>query len=202
MKTRTLYLSAGISYLVIFFSAIFANFFVLEKVAETPLQIVQESPDLIRWGIMAFMIAALFDIVVAWALKELYKKHPLTSLSTYFRLMHAIMFGLSVFVLLEILSVSSAAEATKLLATFNNIWLIGLFFFGLHLILLPFIIKLPKFIAFMLPLAGTMYMIDTGAHFLMSNYHQYASLFLGIVATTSILGEMGFTLWLLLQKKK
>lgn len=201
MKTRNLFLTAGLSYLVIFFTAIFANFFVLDGIKTTPLEVVQGSPVLVGLGIIAFLIAIVFDVVVAWALRELYKDHPLTTLSTYFRLMHAAIFGVSLFALIEILRADSADEVLSLLTTFNDIWLLGLFFFGIHLLLLPQIIKLPKLIAWMLPLAGLMYMLDTCAHFLIEQYEQYANIFLAMVAVPSILGEMAFGLWLLMQKK-
>lgn len=201
MKTRNLFLTAGLSYLVIFFTAIFANFFVLDSIKTTPLEVVQGSPVLVGLGIIAFLIAIVFDVVVAWALRELYKDHPLTTLSTYFRLMHAAIFGVSLFALIEILRVDSADEVLSLLTTFNDIWLLGLFFFGIHLLLLPHIIKLPKLIAWMLPLAGLMYMLDTCAHFLLADYENYANLLLALVASTSILGEMAFAIWLFFQKE-
>lgn len=192
---------AGISYLVIFFSAIFANFFVLEGMINDPIRMIDGKATLVRLGIIAFLVAAVFDVVVAWALKELYKKHVLTSLSTYFRLIHAVVFAIAVFALVGSLSAENPEEVLSFIDMFNSIWLIGLFFFGIHLILLPRIIKLPKFIAYMLPLAGSMYMIDTGAHFLLFNYQNYADIFLGLVAFTSIFGEMAFSIWLFFQKE-
>lgn len=53
--------------------------------------------------------------------------------------------------------------------TFNIIWLIGLFFFGIHLILLGRIIGKPRIIA----------------------------LFLALVAIPSIVGELSLAIWLL-----
>lgn len=81
--------------------------------------------------------------------------------------------------------------------TFNIIWLIGLFFFGIHLILLGRIIGKPRIIALFLVLAGIMYMVDTSAHFLMEDYQAYASLFLALVAIPSIVGELSLAIWLL-----
>ncbi|MFZ0391940.1 MAG: DUF4386 family protein, partial [Calditrichia bacterium] len=80
---------------------------------------------------------------------------------------------------------------------FNTIWLIGLFFFGIHLILLGKIIGKPVFIAVFLVVAGIMYMADTTAHFMLANYAAYASLFLALVAIPSIFGEMSLAVWLL-----
>ena len=80
--------------------------------------------------------------------------------------------------------------------------MIGLFFFGIHLLLLARILGRPKLIAYLLALAGLMYALDTTAHILLPNYEEYAGLFLALVAVPSILGEMGFALWLLFKGGK
>ena len=77
--------------------------------------------------------------------------------------------------------------------------LIGLFFFGIHLILLGRIIGKPKIIGIFLVLAGAMYMLDTAAHFVLPDYEAYASIFLALVAIPSIVGEMAFAIWLLIK---
>lgn len=201
MTDRKLFLTAGISYIVIFVCAIFANFFVLEGILAAPVKMVTDNSLLVSLGIIAFLIAVVFDVVVAWALRELYKGNRLTTLSTYFRIMHAAIFAVAIFALVETLRVDNADGILALVENFNDIWLIGLFFFGIHLLLLPKIIRLPRFIAWMLPLAGLMYMIDTMAHFLLMNYQDYADLFLMLVAVPSILGEMAFGIWLLFQRE-
>jgi len=202
MPPRTLSRLAGVSYIIIFFTAIFANFFVLDGLKADPLAFATANPMAVRLGIMAFLVAALFDIVIAWALLELYRKHQLTTLSTLFRMTHAVLMGAAVFALLPILTATTDAAVIAQVATFDNLWLIGLFFFGFHLLLLPRIIRLPKFIAIFLTLAGIMYALDTSAHFLLANYASYASIFLAMVAVPSILGEMAFGVWLLLAKPK
>jgi hypothetical protein len=199
MKPRTLSIVAGSSYLIIFFAAIFANFFVLEAILNAPLETIQQHPMMVRFGILAFLVTVVFDVVVAWALYELYKEHPLSMLSTYFRMMHAAIMGVAIFALPAALRSTTSQEILALADTFNIIWLIGLFFFGIHLILLGILIRKPKIIAFFLVLAGIMYMIDTGAHFMLPNYEAYGSLFLALVAIPSIIGEMSFAIWLLLK---
>ena len=71
------------------------------------------------------------------------------------------------FALVLSLSSSSEKEILRQADIFNIIWLIGLFFFGIHLILLGKIIGRPRLIGIFLTLAGIMYMVDTGAHFLL-----------------------------------
>jgi len=202
MKPRTLSVIAGISYLVIFFAAIFANFFVLESILKDPLVTIQENHVIVRFGIIAFLITVVFDVVVAWALYELYKKNILSGLSTLFRMMHAAIMGVAVFALPIALSSTTSQEILRQVNIFNTTWLIGLFFFGIHLILLGRILKKPGFITVSLIIAGIMYMADTGAHFLLNNYDDYSSTFLVLVAVPSIFGEMALSIWLLVKGGK
>jgi hypothetical protein len=202
MNPRKLSKIAGVSYLIIFFAAVFANFLVLEAILQDPMATVQNEGFTIRLGIIAFLITAVFDVVVAWALYELYREHRFSGLSTLFRMMHAAIMATAVFALPEILSATSESEILKQIEIFNTIWLIGLFFFGIHLILLAEIFKRPKFIAFFLLLAGIMYIVDTTAHFLLKNYDQFNSIFLAMVALPSILGEMSLAIWLLVKGGK
>jgi hypothetical protein len=199
MKPRQLSRIAGISYVIIFFAAIFANFFVLEKLLEAPVETIQQNQATVRLGILAFLLTVVFDVVVAWALYELYKTHPLSGLSTYFRMMHAAIMGVAIFALPLALTSTTESEILAKADTFNIIWLIGLFFFGIHLILLGRIVKTPRVIAFFLIVAGVMYMLDTAAHFLLPDYDAYKTLFLALVAIPSIVGEMSFAIWLLLK---
>jgi hypothetical protein len=116
--------------------------------------------------------------------------------------MHAAIMGVAIFALPMALSLTTEQEILKQVDLFNTIWLIGLFFFGIHLILLGKIISKPKLIAQFLVLAGIMYMVDTSAHFLLPNYEKYSSLFLALVAIPSIIGEMSFAIWLLIKGGK
>ena len=202
MSSRKLAIIAGSSYLIIFFAAIFANFFVLEAILKNPLETVTENHLTVRFGILAFLITVVFDVIVAWALYELYKGHVLNLPSTLFRMMHAAIMGVAIFALPQVHGLDSNAAIMQQVNIFNTIWLIGLFFFGIHLMFLARIIRNPKLIALFLILAGIMYMVDTCAHFLLPNYSDYASVFLSMVAIPSILGEMSFAIWLLARGAK
>ncbi len=199
MTNRTLSRITGISYLVIFFAAIFANFFVLESMLKSPIESIQAHQMTTRAGIMAFMVTVVFDVVVAWSLYALYKNHWLSVLSACFRMMHAAIMGVAVFALVVALRVASAEEVLAQVHVFNTIWLIGLFFFGIHLVLLGNIIGKPKVIAWFLILAGLMYVVDTAAHFMLPNYESYSAVFLALVAIPSVVGEMSFAVWLLVK---
>lgn len=202
MNSRKLSIITGISYLIIFFAAIFANFMMLESLKQNPLETVLQQNIMVRLGIMAFLVTALFDVVVAWGLFKLYRDHYLTQLSTWLRIMHAAIMGIAVFALVLTLNEDSGENIAYYVDVFNIIWFIGLFFFGSHLILLANILPKPKWIALFLALAGIMYMADTTAHFVLPNYDAVAGIFLALVAIPSIFGEMAFTVWLLVKGGK
>ena len=202
MNSRKLSIITGISYLIIFFAAIFANFMMLESLKQNPLETVLQQNIMVRLGIMAFLVTALFDVVVAWGLFKLYRDHYLTQLSTWLRIMHAAIMGIAVFALVLTLNEDSGENIAYYVDVFNIIWFIGLFFFGSHLILLANILPKPKWIALFLALAGIMYMADTTAHFVLPNYDAVAGIFLARVAIPSIFGEMAFTVWLLVKGGK
>ena len=202
MKSRDYSIVIGVSYLIIFFAAIFANFFVIESLSKTPVETVQQNGLMVRLGIVAFLITVVFDVVVAWALQVLFKEHPLSALSTLFRMMHAAIMGVAIFALPMVLAMDKRVEILSQVDQFNIIWLIGLFFFGIHLILLARILKKPKWICFFLTIAGAMYMLDTTMHFVLPNYDEYAEVFLALVAIPSILGEMAMALWFLIKGGK
>jgi hypothetical protein len=197
MNLRKLSILTGISYLIIFVAAIFANFMVVESIQKNPLQTLQENNFIVRLGVMAFMITVVFDVIIAWTLFEMYKQHLLTILSTLFRMMHAVIMGVAIYALVIALTFERSEEILLQINIFNTIWLIGLFFFGFHLILLGNIVKAPRFIVSFLILAGSMYMIDTAAHFLLQSYKAYSDLFLAMVAIPSIIGEMSLAIWFL-----
>lgn len=210
----------GLSYVGIFVLAIFANFFVIEKfvvadTSQTFLNVI-ENANMFRWATSAFIIAGILDILAGFGLYFIYKNvnKAIGLLSTWMRIVHATLMGVATYKLLEVTQVvgdilpysaleNSTKEAITLLSlqAFENIWLIGLIFFGVHLFLLGYLIYrsgfTPKIFTFLLVLAGLGYVIDSFAHFLISDYQNYASIFFAIVATPSIIGEMSFTIWLL-----
>jgi len=193
---------AGVSYLIIFIAAIFANFFVIESLINDPLTVVRQQHYLVRAGIIAFLLTVVFDVIIAWALYVLFKGNALSLLSALFRIMHAAIMAVAIFSLPAVLTSNTADQILAHVNTFNTIWLIGLFFFGIHLIIMANIIGKPKIIAVLLATAGTMYMVDTGAHFLFPDYEAYSEIFLMLVAIPGILGEMSFAIWLITKGRK
>ncbi|MEZ5145822.1 MAG: DUF4386 domain-containing protein [Bacteroidales bacterium] len=86
---------------------------------------------------------------------------------------------------------------------FNDTWLIGLIFFGIHLIAIGYLLlksKLaPRFIPILLCIAGIGYMIDSTAGLLIPNYGDMEMLSAIIVIIPGVVGELAFTVWLLVR---
>ncbi len=210
---------AGSGLLIMTIFAVFANFFVLESfivqgdAAETVNNIIVNE-GLFRTGICSLIIVAIFDVVVAWALYVLLKpvNKSLSLLTAWFRLVYAAILGISLHNLLSVLLLLGDADYLKVFETdqlhtqamlslgaFSDGWDIGIVFFGLHLVLLGYLIFksgcIPRILGVLLVVAGLGYLIDSFVVFLLPNQEVTIAMF-------TFVGELLFMFWLLLQGGK
>jgi len=214
-------LIAGIGYVLLFGLAIFANFFVREGMvvtddAQATAANIAESNTVFRLGLVAFLAIFLIDIVVAWALHIVFRKerHDLSLVAAWSRLVYTVFLGVAAVFFFQALTFyesSAVAEAIDVvernahalvgLELFNSTWLIGLAAFGLHLIVLGWLVmrsaETPRWLGLAMIVAGAAYVVDTVAHTVLANYADYAGAFLVMVAVPSIVAEGWFGLWLL-----
>jgi hypothetical protein len=212
---------AGFALLLMFLLAIFANFFVIKGLivpgdAATTANNIIAKEMLFRCGIISFIIVLILDVLVAWALYVLLipVNKNLALLAAWLRLVYTTIFGIAICNFLSVLRLLSGAEYLKvfekdqlnaqvmlLIDAFNNGWLIGLVFFGLHLSVIGYLIfksgYMPRILGVMLIISAIGYLIDSFAHFLLSNYTNYESIFLLIVAVPGVIAELSLCLWLL-----
>jgi hypothetical protein len=223
ISPRRAALVAGAGYVALFFLAIIANFYVFEEMlvvgdpAATAANIA-DAPGVFRLGIIAFVAVFAIDVAVAWALFVVFRDRDrdLSLLSAWFRLAYTVMLGVGAVFLVQALQLVDGggfltqldpgalhAQALVALDMFETAWLVGLVAFGVHLVLLGALLfrshRAPRLLAVLLVLAGSAYVVDTGAHLLLSNYEQYSSAFLAMVAAPSVIAEGWFGLWLLLR---
>lgn len=214
---------AGVGYVLLFVLGVFANFFVRESLivsgdAAATAANITDSIGLFRAGMVAFAAILVIDVIVAWALYVLFKQANahLSLLTAWFRIVYSVLLGVALvffFQALQLLQHDAFtdvfttdqlnAQALVALDTFNSTWLIGLLTFGVHLVLLGLLVVrsgiTSRALAAVLMVSGAAYVIDTVAHVLLSNYNDYETLFVTIVAIPSILAEGWFALWLLLR---
>ncbi|GAB4193482.1 MAG: DUF4386 domain-containing protein [Calditrichia bacterium] len=209
---------AGINYLFIFISGIFANFFVLESniVLGDPVQTFHNFTShstLLRIGIFSFIVMVLADALLAWFLYVLLKPvdKDLSLLTGWLRLINATIFAVALLFLLQVLGlIQSEGAGSEVplrietsLRSFNDTWMIGLIFFGIHLLFLGYLIiksgYFPKGIGWLLIMAGIGYLIDSFSFVLFKDYQQFKDIFMAIVIIPGVIGELSLTLWLLIK---
>jgi hypothetical protein len=216
----------GIGYVIIFLTGFFANFFVLEGLivpenASATAANIAENDMLFRLGILSFFIMVLIDLLLAWTLYILLKpvNKELSLLAAWFRLVNATIFGVALFHLFDVLPLINEKVQESLFETenlynriilsldaFNHTWLIGLVFFGFHLLMLGYLIiksdYIPGILGILLIIASLGYLTDSFAYLLIPNYIEYKSIFMLVVAVPGVIGELSFTLWLLIRGVK
>ncbi len=215
---RAAALWAGVGYLSIFVLAIFANFVAIGSVfdpadaAGTAARLA-ESEQVVRLGMAAFLVIFLVDIVIAWALYALLRAvhSDVALVAAWFRLAYTVMLGVAlVFLQIALLLVGSPAGAEGAtdgqvlvaLQAFDFTWVAGLAAFGVHLVLIGWLLVrsgfAPRLLGWLLGVAGAAYVLDTVAHIVLADYEAYSGIFLMVVAVPSIVAELGLTVWLLL----
>jgi hypothetical protein len=223
MSPRSAARVAGFGYLAIGVLGIFANFFVLEGLIESgdaaaTADNIAASEGLFRLGIASLVLVAVLDVVIGLALYVLLGPvhKSLALLAAGFRLVYAAIFGAAlVFLVLAVQLLEgsdylAAIEPDQLhvqmmvfLDGFGYGWLIGLVWFGAHLLVLGYLLitsgYLPRILGILLMVAGAGYLVDSFANLLLSNYDDYETLFLIVVAVPSVIAEFAFAFWLLLR---
>jgi hypothetical protein len=217
---------AGFAYVVIIVLAFFANFLVVDRLVEpgdaaATVSNIAGSEGLFRSGVAAFVAVFVSDAVVAWALYIFFRRasRDLSLLMAWFRLLYTAISAIALLnLLVAVLLVGGADYAAALgvgqrdaqvmlfLDAYDYGWAIGLVCFGIHLVLLGFIVLrsdyVPSILGSLLAVAGLGYLVDSLARFLLPNYEDYGNLFLVLVAVPAIAGEFSLTGWLLLRGGK
>lgn len=216
---------AGVSYLVMFVLAIFANFVVREGMVEpdnaaATVANITDSIGTFRLGLISFLVIFLLDIVIAWALYVVFREvgRDLSLGAAWFRLVYSAFLGVALVFLFQALrlvtdtGIASAFAADQIdaqtmvaLNSFENIWLVGLAAFGVHLIMIGYLVirsgLVSRVLGYLLMAAGIAYGLDTFARTLMENYASVEGVSQAVVAVTSMVGEGWLGLWLLLGKR-
>lgn len=226
VSTRQAALIGGIAYLGTFVLAIFANFLAIEELvvpgdAATTTANIMESEGLLRGGLTAFIIVVVLDVVIAWGLYIVFRRinRDWSLLQAWFRVVGATLLGASLIFLYLVIqivggadfpgafdSVQLEAQVMTYLSGFDFLWKIGLICFGVHLVVIAYLILksgfIPKLLGYLLMLAGVAYSIDTLANALLANYADVEDFLLILVATSSIVAELWFALWLVVKGGK
>ena len=212
---------AGVGYLLIIVLATFAEFFVRTALivpgnATATVNNLIANEQLFRIGIVSFLVVIVVDVVVSIALYIVFKpvNKNIAILSSSFRLIFIAIKGaalISMLIALELLSGADYlagsdqeqlnAQVMLFLNAHNNGFLISLVFFGIHCLMLGYLVYrsgfFPKVLGIFLALAALGYVIDSFANFLLPNYADYQTLFLMVVAIPAFIAEISLCVLLL-----
>ncbi|MCR9171108.1 MAG: DUF4386 domain-containing protein [bacterium] len=217
---RKLAIIGGLGYVVIFITGIFANFFVLEQLKvvgdmTTTFENIQQNSSAFVQALVAFVLMVVFDIILTWVLYKIFKdQNPrLAKISAWLRFVNALFFGAALIYLFQVLgSVQHGATQEAIvkvdaeLSAFNSVWLVGLLFFGIHLMLLSILLfqskRVFKVIPVLLFIAGVGYLIDSTLQFVYADYASIAEISALVVVLPGVVGELSLTGWLLFKAGK
>ncbi len=214
---------AGVGYLVIIVTGIFAEFFVRSGLvvpgdATATAHNIVASELLFRSGLASEFVMLTSDVAVALALYVVFRgvSRSLALLAAFFRLTHAAIVGvnlLNMYVPLLLLGDARYlavfepgqlhALALLFLEAHGYGYAIGLVFFGAYCAVLGYLILrsgyVPRLLGFLLLCAAAGYLIDSFARTLLSDYAQYEALLGLVVLLPAFVGELSFSLWLVVK---
>ena len=217
---------AGSAWLIIIILGIFAEFFIRMQLivpgdAATTANNIMASELLFRIAIASDLIMLTFDVVVVLALYVLLKQvnNSLALLAAFFRLVMAAILGINLLNLFFVLLLLSGADYLivfdtdqlhALVLVFLNAhshgYDIALVFFGLHLLVLGYLVfksgYLPKILGVLLIFASLGYLIDSFANLFLPNDETIISLIAIFLILIAVVAELSLSLWLILKSDK
>jgi hypothetical protein len=211
---RSAGLVAGATIVLVAAFAGFGNLVVVQGLV-TPGDAAATADDILasegvfRLGVASLYLAALLDVVVAWALLRVFRTvhAELSRLSAWLRLAYAAVFMVALSQLAGVPALLTNANSTRAFTdgqlqaqaltridTFQDIWFAGLILFGAHLIGAGYLAYrsgfVPRLIGVLLVIAGAGYVFDSFVSVLTED-PPFA------VSTVTFLGELLLGLWLL-----
>jgi hypothetical protein len=216
---RTASITAGVALLLMSVVAIFGKVvamdgLVTEGNAAQTVSDITASLGLFRLGIASLVVVVALDVVVAWALYRVFTpvSRSLSMLAAGLRLVYSGVFMVAIGQLVGVirllsddgdLGVFSAAQvnvqAMLGIAAFNDIWYVGQFLFGLHLLLIGYLAYrsgyVPRVLGVLLAVAGLGYTTDSlGAVLSPGTWTDISSF--------TFVGEFLLALWLLVRSRR
>lgn len=167
-----------------------------------------------RFAIAALAAVVILDVIVAWGLFEFFKgvQEGISRLAGWLRLAYSGVFAVAISELLGGLRLLTDGSGVKgfsveqlqalallKLNAFEDVWMLGLVLFGVHLGLVGYLAYrsgfVPRFVGAMLVIAGLGYLVDSFGRFAVPGYSFSASMF-------TFAGELLLGLWLVARARR
>ena len=222
---RTAAIVSGTAILIMTIAAVIAtdltigSLIVSDDAATTTSQI-KSSEMLFRSGVLSWLVILICDVLAAWGLYIFLRpvNRNLSLLTAWLRLTYAAILGAAILNLLYVLLLISGEVYPEGLGThqlqmqvvlfvngFYNLWSMGLIVFGVHLLLLGYLIfrsgYMPKFFGVLLILAFFGYLITNVLQLLFPAYENLKNI-IEWIFIIPMLGEVALGFWLLIKGVK
>jgi hypothetical protein len=215
---RTASITAGVALLLMSAIAIFGNVVVVnglvtEGNAGQTATDIMASEGSFRLGIASLIVVIALDVVVAWALYRVFSpvSNSLSMLAMALRLVYSGVFMVAIGHLLGAVRLLSndgylavfgadqvSAQAMLEITAFNDIWYVGQFLFGLHLLLIGYLAYrsgyVPRLLGVLIVISGLGYAADSLGAVLSQGRWTDISAF-------TFIGEFLLALWLLIRAR-
>ncbi|MDX1639836.1 MAG: DUF4386 domain-containing protein [Balneolaceae bacterium] len=181
---------------------------------------IRNSEMLFQTGIFSWFVIMVTDLLAAWGLYIYFKpvNKSLSQLTASLRVVYVVLLGTALLNYIEVLSIVSGmgnlggpendrlqAQVMRFLNAFDEIWSAGLVVFGVHILLLGYLVirsvYVPNLFGVLLLLAGPGYLILNLTNLLNSGFEQYRALVGYLFIIPMVLGEVGLGVWLLAKGK-
>ena len=164
--------------------------------------------ELYKNMLLGILIILILDLLVSYTLFRYFEKdnRRLSLISAIIRIIYTIIFAIATLYLVRNLTDFEVTNQS-IVANFQNFefaWNVGLMIFGLHIILIGFLMKLhnriPKFLYYLTLIGGISYVL---VHLLKLNSpSQFVSNLEIALALPMAFGEIGLAIWLLVKGGK
>jgi hypothetical protein len=216
---RNASITAGIALLLMSVVAIFGNVIavdglVVEGDAAQTTANIMAAQGLLRLGIVSLIVVVALDVVVAWALYRVFSpvNRGLSMLAAAFRLVYSGVLMVAIGQLLGVVRLLSDdgnlallgadqlnAQAMVGITAFNDIWYVGQFLFGLHLLLIGYLAfragYIPRVLGVLLAISGLGYATDSlGAVLSQGTWTD--------ITTFTFIGEFLLAIWLVIRARR
>ena len=164
--------------------------------------------ELYKNMLLGILIILILDLLVSYTLFRYFEKdnRRLSLVSAIIRIIYTIIFAIATLYLVRNLTDFEVTNQS-IVANFQNFeftWNVGLMIFGLHIILIGFLMKLhnriPKFLYYLTLIGGISYVL---VHLLKLNFpSQFVANLEMVLALPMAFGEIGLAIWLLVKGGK
>jgi hypothetical protein len=226
ISLRKAALIAGITIFIIAIAAAFAvgvvdTRLIIEGDAAATLNNIKKSIWLFQAGIFSWLIILICDIVISWALYIFFKQtdSSLSLLGAWFRLAYSTILGIAILNLVLVtillstehqLLFNETAHLKSLLmlfvTAFHKMWSFGLIIFGVHLLIIGFLVMkssfIPRILGILLLIASFSYIFIHIMYLFLPQYDNITGLIENILSLPMALGELSLGIWMLVKGGK